>query len=331
MNWVQLLAKFKHARVLVVGDICLDRWCRYDPGESDASRETGIARIGVVETEVTPGAGGTVANNLAALGAGRVAVLGAIGQDGFGFELERTLAKRNIDYSLLVATPDIQTFTYTKVINSETGVEDKPRIDFINARALPGEVEDQLIANFSTAYGHFDAIVVSDQAETSAGGVVTDALREVISDVAERHPERPVVVDSRERIDRFRGVIAKPNKDEAEKACKRLFGHSDYARLRAEVGERPMVVTTGAEGAIVVTDEGEEHISTPQLGEAVDVCGAGDSFAAGMVLALQAGAAIEDAVRLGSLVAGITVLQAGTGVATPQEVLSAADSVGLAS
>ena len=58
-------------RALVVGDVCLDRWCRYDPALAEPSRETGIPRIGVVATEVTPGAAGTVANNLAALGAGQ--------------------------------------------------------------------------------------------------------------------------------------------------------------------------------------------------------------------------------------------------------------------
>ena len=93
------------SRALVVGDICLDRWCRYDPALADPSRETGIPRIGVVATEVTPGAGGTVANNLAALGAGSVAVLGVVGDDGFGYELRAALAARGISHELLVRCP----------------------------------------------------------------------------------------------------------------------------------------------------------------------------------------------------------------------------------
>ncbi len=138
MNWSSLIREFKGCRVLVAGDICLDRWCHYDAEEADLSRETGIPRVGIVKTRVTPGGGGTVANNLAALGAGRVAVLGAIGQDGFGFELEQALTARDIEYRLLVASPDIQTFTYTKVINNRSGEEDKARLDFINVKPLPG-------------------------------------------------------------------------------------------------------------------------------------------------------------------------------------------------
>jgi rfaE bifunctional protein kinase chain/domain len=328
VNWAEIIDKFSASRVLVVGDICLDRWCRYDPAEADISRETGIPRVGIIGTEVTPGAGGTVANNVAALGAGRIAVLGAIGQDGFAFELERALAERRIDYHLLVASPRIQTFTYTKLINDATGVEDKPRVDHINTRALPEEVEDQLIANFHSAYRDFDIILVSDQAETDHGGVVSPALREVICDVAERNPDKIVIVDSRNRIEQFRNVIAKPNGQEADRACRKVIGVIDYVRLRKAIGSRPLVVTRGAEGATLVTDEGERHIPAPSAtDQPIDTCGAGDSFAAGMSLALHVTGDIETAVRVAVLVSGITIMKKGTGTASPAEVLEKAESL----
>jgi len=91
MTVTEILAAMPSYSVLVCGDICLDRWCTYDPATAEPSRETGIPRIGVVSTEVTPGAGGTVANNVAALGIQRAAVLGVIGDDGFGYELTHAL------------------------------------------------------------------------------------------------------------------------------------------------------------------------------------------------------------------------------------------------
>ena len=329
MNRADLIAEFKRCRVLVVGDICLDRWCRYDPAAGEPSRETGIPRIGVVRTEVTPGAGGTVANNLAALGAGKVAVLGAIGQDGFGFELERALARRKIDYRLLVASPAMQTFTYTKVINADNDDEDRPRLDFINNEPLPDEVEDQLITNFHTVYKNFDVIMVADQAETDQGGVISDAFREVIADVAERNPGMIVVVDSRNRIERFRNVIAKPNIDEATAACRRLFGTVDWVRLRDAIGRGPLVVTRGAEGALLVDDEAPREISVAAVEEPLDICGAGDSFAAGMALVLGSGGDIEEAIRFGSLVASVTIMKKGTATARPEEVLARAEAAGV--
>src|SRR5580704_14699929 len=125
-----ILDKTPKLAALIVGDVCLDRWCRYDPQLGEPSRETGIPRTAVTSTEVTPGAAGTGANNLAALGVGRVSVLGVIGQDGHGFELRGALRQRGIEGELLVESADVQTFTYTKLIDSQTGREDQPRIDF---------------------------------------------------------------------------------------------------------------------------------------------------------------------------------------------------------
>jgi rfaE bifunctional protein kinase chain/domain len=330
MDWAALMASFSKTRVLVVGDICLDRWCRYDPAQSIRSVETGLPRVAVVSTDVSPGAGGTVAANLASLGAGKVSVLGAIGQDGFAFELERALSKRGIDYRLLVATTEMQTFTYSKVINMETGVEDRSRFDFVNVRPLPSDVEDQLIVHLSTEYRNYDAIVVADQAETDAGGVVTPALREVIRDIAERDPSKIVVADSRSRIHHFRGCIAKPNRTEAEAACIQLFGEVDYEKLRRHLGTKPMVVTCGDSGVRVVTEFGEKTIPAATVADPIDICGAGDSFAAGLTLALTAGVEVDRAARFAVAVAGVTVTKPGTGVATPEEVLAAADAAGLA-
>ena len=324
MNWAPIIDDFKGRRVLVAGDICLDRWCRYDPAAGEPSRETGLPRIGVVRTEVTPGAGGTVAVNLASLGAGQVAVLGAMGRDGFGFELKRSLAASHIDHRFLVASPRIQTFTYTKVINVENGDEDQPRLDFINNEPLPGEVQDQLMANFHACCQDFDVIVVADQAETDQGGVVGDAFREMIAAFAERHPEKILVVDSRHRIERFRNAIAKPNVDEAEAASRRLFGTVDLPRLRDTIGRRPLVVTRGAKGALLIDDRGQKGIPAAAVPDPVDLCGAGDSFAAGMALVLGSGGDVETAIRFGVLVSSVTIMKKGTGFADPAEILARA-------
>ena len=67
MNASAILDAIQGKRALAIGDICLDRWCDYDPALGEPSRETGLTRVAVVKTVITAGAGGTVANNLAAL------------------------------------------------------------------------------------------------------------------------------------------------------------------------------------------------------------------------------------------------------------------------
>jgi rfaE bifunctional protein kinase chain/domain len=319
MTPAEILAAIPKLSVLVVGDICLDRWCSYDPSTSEASRETGIPRIGVVRTEVTAGAGGTVANNLAALGCRLVAVLGAIGDDGFGLELSRALAARGIG-DLCIRTGSMQTFTYTKVINGETGVEDRPRLDFINTVPLERAVEQQLLERLRSEFGAFDVVIASDQAETSRGGVVTPAVRNLVGELARVHPEKIFFADSRARIQHFRHVIAKPNREEGESACGTLFGRVDYAGLRQHLDAPLLMVTHGDEGVLVVDDGGESWVRTEPEPSPVDICGAGDSFSAGTALALAAGGSATDAAQFGNLVASITIMKKGTGTASPQEV-----------
>ena len=248
MTTAEILAQFPKLSALVVGDICLDRWCTYDPAASEPSRETGIPRLGVVRTEVTPGAGGTVANNLAALGAGRVAVLGAIGQDGSGVELSHALGARGISAELCVRTAAMQTFTYTKVINARTGIEDQPRLDFINTTPLVPDVERQILDNLRMAVESFDVVLIADQAETSQGGVVTPAVRALLAELAPQYPDRIFFADSRARIHLFRNIIVKPNRQEAEGACRELFGRLDFPALLRHAKSPLMFVTEGPAG-----------------------------------------------------------------------------------
>jgi rfaE bifunctional protein kinase chain/domain len=323
MTIAQILEGITKLRALVVGDICLDRWCTYDPATSEPSAETGIPRLGIVASEVTPGGGGTVANNLAALQPAKVAVLGVRGDDGFGFELDRALTDRGIDASLMVEVSDWQTFTYTKLLNSQTGIEDKPRMDFISTKPLPAAAEQKIVANLNSAIQNFDAVLVADQAETSAGGVVTPAVRNALIALAAKYQDKVFLVDSRRRVHLFRNVMVKPNHSEAEAACKELFGSSDFKRLRQTLGAKALFLTKGPQGALVI-EEGKETWSKPRpVEKPVDICGAGDSFAAGTALTMAVTRDPVEAASFGNIVASITVMKKGTGTASPKEILAA--------
>jgi len=328
MTTAEILAGFRKLAALVVGDICLDRWCTYDPSTSEPSRETGIPRLGVVSTEVTPGGGGTVANNLAALGPGRVAVLGVRGDDGFGFELERALGERGVSGELLVKVRGWQTFTYTKLLNGRTGIEDQPRVDFISTQPLPKEAEQRILDNLLSAIAAYDVVLVADQAETDAGGVVTPAVRERIIELAAKFPAKVFLVDSRKRIDLFRKVMVKPNRQEAETASQKLFGAVDFPRLRHHLQAKAMLVTHGPKGVLVVEEGKENWVQARAIENPVDICGAGDSFAAGTALTMAVTGDAAASARFGNLVASITIMKKGTGTASPEEVVAADEAHG---
>ena len=318
----EILDKAPKLAALIVGDVCLDRWCRYDPHLAEASRETGIPRTAVTSTEVTPGAAGTVANNLAALGVGRVSVLGVIGRDGHGFELRGALQQRGIEGDLLVESPEVQTFTYTKLINHRTNQEDQPRIDFVNQSALPAAAARLVLDRLQSVFDRFDIVMVCDQAESGCGGVVNEAVRSLIQELAPVYPDKVVMVDSRTHIADFRNVIAKPNHIEAERASRELLGRVDHAALREHMKSPLLLVTHGGEGVLLVGPHEERWVRTRPVENPVDICGAGDSFAAGFTVAYAATRDAARAAEFGNCVASITIMKPGTGTASPEELLA---------
>lgn len=323
MNVNAILDGLRGKRVLIVGDVVLDRWCYYDPGHALPSRETGLPRIAVVRFETTPGAGGTIANNLRALGVEHVSLLTAIGTDGNGHDLMEALHARQMDTSLVLRTAGRPTFTYTKLINLNSGAEDVPRVDFITTSALALPQDDELCDRFRAAAAGFDVILVSDQAETSQGGIVGMGLRAEINRFAADNPDRIVWVDSRARPELFRHVILKPNEDEAAAASERAFGEVDYRRLRALTEARLLIVTFGSKGAEVIDEDSSVFVQTVPVHDPVDICGAGDSFTAGASLALSVTGDPVVAAQFGNLVAAVTIMKPGTGTASPAEVQQA--------
>jgi rfaE bifunctional protein kinase chain/domain len=280
--------------------------------------------VGVISTEVTAGAAGTIANNLAALGAGRAAVLGVVGEDGFGWELERALLARGID-ALLIRSDEVPTFTYTKLINHASGEEDLPRIDFIHTRKISEALDARVVEALERAVADFDLVIVSDQAETAAGGVVTARMRDTLTRIAEG---KIVWVDSRVRAELFRGVMLKPNRAEAEAASRRAVGRVDFPGLFRHTASRLLMVTDGGAGAVVVDERGETMVAGLAVEKPVDICGAGDSFSAGAAMTLAVTRSAVEAARFGNLVASITIMKKGTGTASPEEVLDADEHAG---
>ncbi len=98
----ELLAKFPTRRIAVVGDFFLDKYLEVDPRLAETSVETGKRANQVVEIRTSPGAAGTVVNNLAALGAGELHAIGATGDDGEAYDLRRGLQARNCTIDGLV-------------------------------------------------------------------------------------------------------------------------------------------------------------------------------------------------------------------------------------
>ncbi len=323
-----IIRKFPECRIAVVGDFFLDKYLDVDPALAEVSLETGKTAHQVVSIRCSPGAAGTVVNNLAALGTGALYVLGFTGDDGEGFELRRTLQNLHCETKGLQILPDRFTPTYLKPRDCRT-IDlsgEHERYDTKNRRRTPADVQQRVLGDLDALLPYIDAVIVIDQVEEDECGIITATVREGIADLAARHPQKIFWADSRCRVGSFRNVIIKANSHEAvAEICPGSAGAPDdrileeaLAELRKRTG-RPVFVTAGRRG-IWISDPQPQLIRAVRVEEPTDPTGAGDSATAGAVLALCTGAGLHEAALVANLVASITVQQlATTGSASPTQ------------
>jgi rfaE bifunctional protein kinase chain/domain len=324
----QILQRFPRLNVGVVGDLFLDRYLDIDGALTEPSLETGLDAYQVVRVRPSPGAAGTVINNLVALGAGGVHVIAVVGDDGEGYELQQALAKQGVQ-QLLFVEPSRRTPTYTKPMLRE---QDRParelnRLDIKNRTPLPERAEAAILDTLTASWRRLDALVVVDQVSEDGCGVITAAVRERLAELADAGPDQIILADSRERIGLFRQVWLKPNQRE----CLGAMGQGRTEDVSACVRElarragRPVFCTRGEQGMLVVDPRTiplmEANIPAVPVTGPIDVVGAGDSTSAALACAVAAGASLPEAAAFGNLVASITIQQLGTtGTATPEQI-----------
>jgi rfaE bifunctional protein kinase chain/domain len=319
----QILDGFQAARVLVVGDLFLDKYLMIDPALEETSIETGLPAHQVIEVRTSPGAAGTVVANLRALDVGRVAVLSVVGSDGEGYDLRRGLDRIGAE-AVLIDAPDRLTPTYTKpmVLEPAGQARELSRLDHKNRAPLDAAAEARVIDALRRLAPDVDAVVLADQVEERNCGVLTDAVRDEIARLADAHPSVWFFADSRAWIGAFRGCIVKPNAREAVRSEGRTAEGDDVPAAAAEAAARalarrngkPVFLTRGENGMLVVEAGGDPATAVPgfRVAGPVDPVGAGDSATAGIVGALCGGASLVEAAFVGNLVASLTVEQLGT-------------------
>jgi rfaE bifunctional protein kinase chain/domain len=326
----QVLQRTPGLTVGVLGDLFLDRYLDLDAARTEPSLETGLDSYQVVRVRASPGAAGTVINNLVTLGAGRVCPVAVIGDDGEGYELGQALRRqRVVDLRGVLTDPDRRTPTYTKPMLCEEGKPPRElnRLDIKNRHPLPPALQDRVLAALDEAWSQVDALVVLDQVSEPDCGVVTARVRQRLAELGAARPDRLILADSRERIGRFQGVSLKPNRQE----CLRAAPAGDDALPQAAVelarrAGRAVFCTDGARGTLLVPaprdgDPRPRWVPAYPVHGPIDIVGAGDSTSAGIVCAVAAGASFEQAAAFGNLVASITVQQIGTtGTASPGQV-----------
>lgn len=303
-----LIPDTSQARVLIVGDVMLDR---YWFGEvTRISPEAPVPVVKVERVEERPGGAANVARNAAALGA-QVMLLSVVGEDEAGQTLARLLAEDGIA-SGLHKDAELSTTVKLRVIGRQ---QQLLRIDFETSPAH--EVLRAKLSEFEQRLAQCDVVILSDYGK---GGLahIADMIR------LARTAGKPVLVDPKgDDFARYAGAtLLTPNRAELRAVISRWKSDEELAdkaqQLRTRLGLGALLVTRSEEGMTLFSAAGVSH--EPAVArEVYDVSGAGDTVISTVAVMLGSGIDLAGAMCLANRAAGIVVGKFGTATCTLAE------------
>jgi len=314
-----IVKKFPDARVLIVGDLMLDRFIR---GEAKKiSPEAPVPVVEVKKETYCLGGAGNVANNITSLG-GNVLLAGVAGEDYTAELLYKEMADRKIGESGIFADKGRLTSMKTRIIAGHQQIVryDKETVGEVSIATL-----EKIINYIRESLPSCDAVLISDYGK----GVITQKLINEIIRLARKHKKIVTVDPKIEHFSRYKFVdCLTPNLNEAkagmhiinlkDEAAFDKLGYSILKKLKC----RSVLITQGESGMTLFESKLKTHIPTVAK-EVFDVSGAGDTVIAALTLALASGASLLDAAKIANYAAGIVVGKLGTATVSSAELLGA--------
>ena len=321
----EVLARCAGRRILVVGDLMLDR---YIAGTvSRISPEAPVPVVRVKDEHALPGGAANVALNVQALGAQAI-VTGMVGRDAAGAELCRLMTEQGICTDGVVADEDLVTTVKTRIVAERQQVV---RVDREQESGPSTRVVEQLCERVQSLKGDVAGIIIEDYGK----GVVSQAVVDGILTGLDASTT-PVALDPKDNHDiAWHGLaLATPNYREA---CAAAGVHESASRVSAgkddpvlaEVGrvlrERwapaLLMITLGQDGMYLLPIDGMPVTLPARAREVFDVSGAGDTVVSVALLALASGADAMTAAALANGAAGVVVGKLGAATCRPDELL----------
>lgn len=304
-----ILEKFSSQRVLVLGDLMLDRFVY---GTVDrVSPEAPIPVIKVLRENVALGGAGNVVRNLVALGA-YVDVIGVVGQDQIGYEMAKLCAALPGVAPMILNDSSRPTTLKTRYIS---GSQQLLRADMESAQALSSDLEDQILLRLQTSIPGVKVVILSDYAK----GTLTEKITASAIAQAKAHNKKLIIDPKGRDFSRYRNAyMLTPNRKELAEATgldavKTVNQAEQAARvLITAYNLEGILAKLGSDGVcLVMKDQPALHIHGVAR-EVFDVSGAGDTVVAALALAIASGATLTNAAYLANLAGSIVVGKVGT-------------------
>jgi D-beta-D-heptose 7-phosphate kinase/D-beta-D-heptose 1-phosphate adenosyltransferase len=301
----QTLKERPSVRVLVVGDIMLDRYVFGDVER--VSPEAPVPVVRVFDEDVKLGGAANVAANIQTLGA-RAGLVGCIGRDTDGDALLAACEIPGIDASAVIRTGQRPTTVKTRVLARNHHIV---RLDSESDEYLCGADEAAVINFVTNVCPSYDILVLQDYNKgVLSESIIAEALRSA------KEAQVPVIVDPKRRnFGAYGGAsIFKPNRKEFEAFAGETWQEKHASQLseyRDALGCETLLVTLGSEGMLALDGNGQLLRVPAMAQEVYDVSGAGDTVTAALALAVGAGFDLLTAMRFASVAAAVSVGHVG--------------------
>ncbi len=320
---IDILDRFAGRRVVLVGDLMLDR---YIFGSTErVSPEAPVPIIRFQREEYRLGGAGFVMANLATLGA-KVRLVGTIGKDDAGTEIRRRLATYQPERTALIETPHRPSVMKVRLLGSsqDRTPHQMLRLDIESAGPVDGPIADEIVACTDAALDNAEILCLEDY---NKGVLAPEVCKRLIALANKR--SIPVIIDPANISDysKYRGAAAlKLNRPEAERATAlRLRQPEHYAPAASALLKKfdlhAVVITLNELGSYLATRDGQQRWVQTRPRQVADGTGAGDTLLAMLAMARVSGAAWVDAVALGNIAAGLEVEKLGCVPITRDEVI----------
>lgn len=309
-----LLEKFKNVKVLVVGDVMLDRY--WWGSVTRISPEAPVPVVNLQKTSIAVGGAGNVAANIKGLDAAPYLV-GIIGNDEDGKLLKKSLDDANISSEYLFEVNDRPTIVKTRIVAQQQQIA---RIDQEKVSNLTSEDEEFLWEKLNILLEKVDIVVLSDY---DKGLLSEKLLARLIT--SGKNLSKKILVDPKGKdYQKYRNAtLLTPNRKEAIEATQKNKVNEAGSELMEKVCLESLLITQGEDGMTIFQDK-QEEIHLPALARHVyDVTGAGDTVIATLAVSLGSGENLVNSAKLANIAAGFVVEELGTTIITSDKLKQA--------
>jgi D-beta-D-heptose 7-phosphate kinase/D-beta-D-heptose 1-phosphate adenosyltransferase len=307
-NTEELIEKFSKVKVLVIGDVMLDRY--WWGSVSRISPEAPVPVVRLERTSAVAGGAANVAANVVGLGA-QAFLVGAVGRDPEAAMLSEILEKTDISSEYLIRLENRGTTVKTRIIAHSQQVV---RLDQEQTVSISQAEGNKIVSEVEQIIEQADIVIISDYAK----GFLGETLLTRLITTCGLHKQKVLVDPKGKDYSKYKGAtLLTPNQKEAADACG--LEESETASIETagrilleNVSTEAVLITRGEKGMSLFQKDGETFNFEALARKVYDVTGAGDTVIATLAVALGAGLNYFEAAKIANIAAGLVVEQIGT-------------------